>query len=158
MPYYSPTLHSCAWSKQFSYLYDNPLPHLELSDSNVQDTKSSTSFSFATCASDDFNLSLFLGAPLCFFMDQYAVDFDYVDKNKQTQSTSWFDIGTVDDNIYSADPCRYTYPAEPGNGEVPSTWDKVSTVDLSYNLPLVIITNKDLTTTNDAQNLFTSGC
>jgi len=169
VPYYSPTLQSCHWTIRGGYLFDNPLPYLQLTDSNVTNNiKTASFFHIATSAADDFDLGLFLGAPLSFFSESYHDQFEYtltktVDGKPTTtlKSADWFSSGNSYDNIQKADPC---YIANPFAGTFTdpnptnSDFEKISTQDLPISLNNIIVSNPDLTVTNDPGRILKIGC
>lgn len=157
VPYYSPTIQSCHWSTQGGYLFDNPLPCVEVGDSNVTSSVKSVSFfSISVSASDDFDLGLFLGAPICFTSRLYHDYFEYKTSSTDTQDADWFENGNSYDNIHKADPCHGTSPF--GGGAPPKDFTKISTTDLAFSLKNFKISNPDLTTTSDPGKVFTLGC
>jgi len=156
VPYYSPTLQSCPWSIRGGYLYDNPLPYLALSNSNITASSySRTLFHIAVSASDDFDLGLFLGAPLCFKTDLWQESGQYT----TGKGYPYFSSMDTYDNISSADPCYYSPPF--ANGVVPTKQGemvKISTTNLDLSLANVTVSNPDLTVTSDPSLLFNIGC
>jgi len=109
-----------------------------------------------------------LGAPLSFFSESYHDQFEYtltktVDGKPTTtlKSADWFSSGNSYDNIQKADPC---YIANPFAGTFTdpnptnSDFEKVSTQDLPISLTNIIVSNPDLTVTNDPGKLFRAGC
>jgi len=156
VPYYSPTLQSCPWSIRGGYLYDNPLPYLALSNSNITSSSYSRAFfHIATSASDDFDLGLFLGAPLAIKTEVWQQSGQY------TSGKGYPYFSNLDpyDNIATADPC---YTAAPfADGKVPTgagEMVKISTFDLDFSLANLIVSNPDLTVTTDPAHSFNIGC
>ena len=156
VPYYSPTLQSCPWSIRGGYLYDNPLPYLALSNSNITPNNySRTLFHIAASASDDFDLGLFLGAPLCFKTDVWQMSGSFAG----SKAYPYFAVQDIFDTAASADPCYYSPPF--ANGIVPTKPGelvKISTTNLDLSLANVIVSNPDLTVTTDPARVFNIGC
>lgn len=157
VPYYSPTMQSVHWSVQGGYLFDNPLPHVEIGDSNVtSQLKSLSFFSISAAASDDFDLGLFLGAPMCISTRLYSDEFEYQKSESTVAEADWFQNGTSYDNIHRADPCHGSDPFN--DGVPPSDFTKISTFDLPYSLSAFSVSNPDLTTSSDPGKVFKTGC
>lgn len=157
VPYYSPTLQSVPWSIRGGYLYDNPLPVVKLTNSLVSNpySRSQVQFHIAVSGSDDFDLGLFLGAPLCFRTSIWQKGGNYTGN----KSYPYCSQNTPYDTIYDADPNYLTPPF--ANGRVPTGEGelvKVSTTDLYISLANVTVSNPNLTVTTDSSKYFNIGC